>query len=121
MERRGVLPPAHVLYSGREGGNNHLQRHGVLPPDQLPHPRRVVTAASGQLPPVGAEGNAHDPVSVPLCGSSGCSGEVWARVRSGESGCEGRSRSRKRGDSRGGFPLILYVIIERCSPQGGGL
>ena len=50
--------------------DNHLQCHGVLPAAQLPHPRRAVMAASCQLPPVGAEGNAHDLPGV-LWGSKG--------------------------------------------------
>ena len=38
----------------------------MLASGQIPHYRHLVIAASGQLPPVGAEGNAADVVGVTL-------------------------------------------------------
>ena len=53
-----VHPPLHTY-----------QEHcGLLASEQVPHPRRLVPAASGQQLPVRAEGDAVDPVGVALWG-----------------------------------------------------
>ena len=46
----------------------YLEHRGCLAGGQVPHPGRKVITARGQLPPVGAKGDASDILSVALKG-----------------------------------------------------
>ena len=95
-----------VRWVGVQGSQNHLQCRDVLPAAQVPHPRRVVTAASGQLPPIGAEGNAADGVRVPVVLLCVCGVEqACSYIQSWMWGREG-----KVGGSLGGGGPCMYVM-----------
>ena len=48
--------------------HTYLEHGRLLAGGQVPHPSRLIHTASGQLPPVGAEGDAGDSIGVALSG-----------------------------------------------------